>query len=394
MARKTLRTVVTALVLFLRSALCGFCLMAFPAQASDSGTLRPDASTLLIDDGDRHSLIIAAERQVEYLKTLADRQQWEIGHHTIRTEDLRRSMHSFLSIIRQEESPDRISARLRDAFTVIPTDSLTSSEAARKLLVTGYFEPIIEGSTNRSDQFRYPIYRKPADLIPATGSRQFTVGRKGSSGLVPYWSRKQIETESPLAGNELVYLKDPVEAFILHIQGSGKVRLRDGSLRSLRFSASNGHPYRSIGKLLVDEGKLTFEEATLPGIERYLRDHPKDLWRILHSNPRYIFFAWGEDDAVRGSSGLELTPGRSIAVDPAAVPLGAVAFISTRRPVFDEAGRQTGWQPLRRFVFSQDSGAAIKGPGRVDLFLGSGQEARDAAGLMRENGEMFILLKK
>jgi membrane-bound lytic murein transglycosylase A len=162
----------------------------------------------------------------------------------------------------------------------------------------------------------------------------------------------------------------------------------------VRFAASNGHPYRSIGKLLVDEGRLILEEATLPGIEKYLHDHPEDMWRVLHANPRYIFFDWGKDEAIRGSAGMVLTPGRSIAVDPSAVPLGSVAFIMTRIPVFDEAGRLTGWRPLRRFVFPQDSGAAIKGPGRIDLFLGSGREARLAAGLMREDGDFYILLKK
>ena len=394
MTGSTLRPAVSLLCLLIRSALCAFFLFAFPVRAAATGSPLPASDTLLIDDGDRRSLLTAAERQLEYLDTLAENRQWQIGHHAVKTADLRDSIHSFLAIIRHEDSPEDISARLRDAFTLVAADLPAGPDTARKTLVTGYFEPILEGSLSRNALFKYPIYGRPADLVVNAGKRQAAVGRRSESGIVPYWTRQQIETELPLAGSELVYLQDPVEAFILHIQGSGKIRLRDGSLRSLRFAAANGHPYRSIGKLLVDEGRLALEEATLPGIESYLRDHPQDLWRILHANPRYIFFAWGEDAAVRGSAGQELTPGRSIAVDPAAVPLGSVAFITTQRPVFDESGRLTGWRPLRRFVFPQDSGAAIKGPDRVDLFLGSGQEARNSAGLLREPGALYLLLPK
>ncbi len=369
-------------------------LTPYRTAALETGLHEADADFALIDEADRQSLITAARRQAEYLKPLPGNRQLKLANRTISIGELRTSLASFLAIISHEQSPKRIHERLRDEFAVIPVSSQPEPESGRKVLITGYFEPIFEGSLNPSGPFAYPIFKPPPDLVAWKSGERTMVGRKGKSGPVPYWTRREIEEESRLAGNELVYLRDPVEAFILQVQGSGKVHLPDGSLRPVRFAASNGHPYRSIGKLLVDEGRLTLEEATLPGIEKYLRDHPEDMWRVLHTNPRYIFFDWGKDEAVRGSAGTVLTPGRSIAIDPSVVPLGSVAFIMTRSPVFDQAGQLTGWQPLRRFVFPQDSGAAIKGTGRIDLFLGNGREARLAAGLMREDGACYILLKK
>lgn len=371
-------------------------LILIPDRVAALGTHLHEAVAdfVLVDDADRQSLVTAARRQAQYLKFLPGNRQLKLANGTISIEELRASMASFLAIVSHEQSPKRIRERLRDEFALFPVSLPPDPESDRRVLVTGYFEPVLEGSLSPGGPYTYPLFKAPSDLVSWKSGERTMIGRRGKSGIIPYWTRREIEKEARLAGNELVYLHDPVEAFILHIQGSGKIRLPDGSLRPVRYAASNGHPYRSIGKLLVDEGRLTREEATLPGIEKYLRDHPEDMWRVLHANPRYIFFDWGKEGAVRGSAGTELTPGRSIAVDPSVVPLGSIAFIMTRIPVFNETGRLTGWQPLRRFVFPQDSGAAIKGSGRIDLFLGNGREARLAAGQMREDGACYILLKK
>jgi membrane-bound lytic murein transglycosylase A len=262
------------------------------------------------------------------------------------------------------------------------------------MLVTGYFQPVMEGSLKPIPPFIHPLYRLPPDLIERNNGGTPRIGRFCNDRFVPYWSREEIETQLPLAGTELLYLDDPIESFILHVQGSGRIRLRDGSSRSVRFAGSNGRSYRSIGRLLVDEGRLTLEQATLPGIVDYLRAHPGDLRRILHANPRYIFFTWGEPGAVRGSGNIALTAGRSVAVDPSVIPLGTVAFLRTRQPVIDRDGRLQRWRTLDRFVFPQDSGAAIRGGSRVDLFLGDSERARHTAGLMREKGSLYILVKK
>ena len=193
---------------------------------------------------------------------------------------------------------------------------------------------------------------------------------------------------------ELVFLKDPFDAFILHIQGSGKIQFPDKSIRPIRFAGSNGHPYKSIGKLLVDEHAMTLEEVTVPAIRKYLQLHPDQQQRILHHNPRYIFFHWGDDVGPKGSFGQVLTPGRSIAIDSKVLPGGVLAYLQSRVPQIEQDGRVVGWNHIARFVFPQDSGEAIKGAGRVDIFWGSGQEAEFAANHMKEMGKLYFLVKK
>lgn len=350
---------------------------------------------LFIDDLDRQSLLQAARRQAEYLHRIPKDNRVKVGTHTVPTELLRRSVESFIQIIEQEYSPQRVSRRLQEEFLLFRAGTGEDAATAGGMLVTGYFQPVMEGSLKPIPPFIHPLYRLPPDLIERNNGGTPRIGRFCNDRFVPYWSREEIETQLPLAGTELLYLDDPIESFILHVQGSGRIRLRDGSSRSVRFAGSNGRSYRSIGRLLVDEGRLTLEQATLPGIVDYLRAHPGDLRRILHANPRYIFFTWGEAGAaVRGSGNIALTAGRSVAVDPSVIPLGTVAFLRTRQPVIDRDGRLQRWRTLDRFVFPQDSGAAIRGGSRVDLFLGDSERARHTAGLMREKGSLYILVKK
>ncbi|MBB5349191.1 MltA domain-containing protein [Desulfoprunum benzoelyticum] len=349
---------------------------------------------LFTDDFDRHSLLEAARRQAEYLRRIPEDDHFKLGTRTVSAELLRRSIATFIEIIEQESSPLVISRRVQESFDFLRAGAGENATFAGSMLVTGYFQPVLDGSLLPIPQFNHPLYRLPPDLIEHNNGTTTSIGRFCNGRLVPYWSREEIETRRPLAGNELLYLADPIEAFILHIQGSGKIRLRDGSCRPVRFAGSNGRPYRSIGRLLVDEGRLTLEQATLPGIVEYLHAHPGESQRILHANPRFIFFAWGKTGTVLGSGNIALTAGRSVAVDPSEIPLGTVAFLKSRQPVVDRNGHLQRWRALDRFVFPQDSGAAIRGGNRLDLFLGDGDEARHAAGLMREKGSLYILVEK
>ncbi len=204
----------------------------------------------------------------------------------------------------------------------------------------------------------------------------------------------EIDRDNPLAGSELVYLRDPFDAFLLQVQGSGRIRLADGSVKSVRFAGHNGQEYNSIGKLLVDEGKLSRKEVSIPAIRRYLSEHPGERKRILDHNPRVVFFTWGDEGNPQGSLGQELTPGRSVAIDNHTLPTALFGYLASRKPVVDSDGSILCWKPLTRFVLPQDSGAAIRGAGRVDLFLGSGTYARTTAGHMQEPGTLYFLLAK
>jgi membrane-bound lytic murein transglycosylase A len=188
-------------------------------------------------------------------------------------------------------------------------------------------------------------------------------------------------------------VNDPIDLFFMHIQGSGKIRLPDGNVMQVSYAQKNGHPYRSIGRYLLDKEKLTSSEMTHQSIKKYLREHPEELSDILNYNKSYVFFRIVENGPI-GALGLTLTSGRSIATDLDLFPKGALAFVRLRKPVFDKNGNIKTWEIFSRFVLNQDTGGVIKGPGRVDLFCGTGSDAEMLAGSLKENGELYFLVKK
>ena len=252
------------------------------------------------------------------------------------------------------------------------------------VLLTAYYEPEIEGRLVRDATYRHPLYARPPDLVDvdprALGGRcgcRRLVGRVEDGRLVPYPSRGEIEAGA-LAGRglELAWAADPLAVFMLHVQGSGLLRLADGRRIGLRFAGTNGRPYRSLGRALAERGLLTPDHATVPDIRRALAALPAaEQAALLATNERYTFFRVAAGGPV-GSLGVELTPGRSIATDPRWVKAGALAYLAT--------------PSVRRFVVAQDAGAAIVGA-HTDLFLGAGAEAEETAGRMRERGALYVL---
>ncbi len=342
----------------------------------------------LVDDLDRSSLKTVLQQSLAALGQKPGSQAFSFGRKQVSVGRVRNSLSAFLALL---DRPGDLALEVRREFDLY--------RATTPVLFTAYHEPELQGSFIRTERYRYPLYRRPTDLVKVDGS-QFTTqrfpqdvyGRVANGGLVPYFSRAQIDGQRMLAPQhkELVWLDDPVERFFLHIQGSGKIRLPDGAWFRVGYAASNGWPYRSVGKMLLSQGKLQPGEASAQGIRRYLRQHPAEQDRILFHNRRYIFFRVVSAGPL-GSLGVPLTPGRSIAVDPNWYPPGAVGFIRATRPRLQENG-QVSWQPFSRFVALQDRGAAITGPGRADIYWGSGPQPE--AGLMAQRGELYIFLKK
>lgn len=272
------------------------------------------------------------------------------------------------------------------------------AEFPERMLVTGYYEPEIAASRHQTERFRYPLYRVPDDLIEvdlagicAECPARKAYGRVRDYKLVPYHTRAQIDS-GVLAGKgyELVWLDDPIEVFFLHIQGSATLRLQDGTEMQVSYAGSNDHAYTSIGRQLVDDGKIEREAATLQGLKSYLRSHPDEQAAIMAANERYIFFRTVAAGPV-GSIGATLTPGRSIAADKHVYPPGALTFLR----IYDRT--QVGDRPkvaFTRFVLVQDAGIAIQGPGRIDVFWGSGAEGELVAGGMRNPGEIYLILPR
>jgi membrane-bound lytic murein transglycosylase A len=246
-------------------------------------------------------------------------------------------------------------------------------------LLTGYFEPLIEASRQRRGSYRVPLYGPPADLA----SRR------------PYWTRQQIDTlpaaQAALRGREIAYVADPLDALVLHIQGSGRLRIKgaDGSLQTVRaaFAGSNDQPYRSVGRWLIEQGELKPDQASWPAIRAWAQRNPKRVDELLWSNPRFVFFREEPlpDPALgpRGAQGVPLTPGRSIAVDPQSVPYGTPVWLASTEPLSSA--------PLRRLVMAQDTGSAITGAVRADYFWGWGEAAEQQAGRMKQSLRMWVL---
>ena len=263
-------------------------------------------------------------------------------------------------------------------------------------LVTGYYEPLLHGSRKPDARYRFPLYGPPDDLVAIDLAEVYPelkgmrlrgrlVGRK----VVPYWTRSDIDGEpAPLRGRELLWVDDAVELFFLQIQGSGRVLLDNGEIVRVSYADQNGHPYRSIGRLLVERGELTLDKASMQGIRAWGRDNPQKLPPLLAENPSYVFFREmpAGNGGPPGALGAPLTAGRSLAVDPRVVPLGAPVFVATTWPGTDT--------PLQRLMSAQDTGGAIKGAIRADFFWGFGDAAGELAGKMRQSLKLWVLLPR
>ncbi|WP_313950747.1 murein transglycosylase A [Accumulibacter sp.] len=274
---------------------------------------------------------------------------------------------------------------------------LTNPDGNSQGMVTGYYEPLLRGSRTRGKPYLQAVLGVPPDLLSIDlGSVQPELknlrlrGRLQGNKVVPYFSRAEINSrEQAYSDRVLLWVDDPIELFFLQIQGSGRVKLPDGSMVRLAFADQNGHPYQSIGKLLVERGELTLDQASMQGIKEWARANPSRLTDLLNANPRYVFFSeqalkGGEGDGPSGALAVPLTPERSIAVDPAHVPLGAPVFLSTTQPATTT--------PLRRLMLAQDTGSAIRGVVRADFFWGFGATAGTQAGRMKQQGQMWVLL--
>ena len=266
--------------------------------------------------------------------------------------------------------------------------------------VTGYYEPILLGALERSDRFNVPVYGLPTDLVPlesevfrAANNDKVTARRRRGSEMVDYFTRAEIENGALEGrGLELLYVGDWVELFFMHVQGSGRVQLDDGSWVRLSFAGKNGHPYTSIAKVLVEKNELSANEIDMARLKAWLRAAPERGRRLLQENKSYIFFriltgVEGSGGPL-GAEGVTLTPGRSLAIDPVCTPLGCPVYVAADR-LLAECGR-----PFARLMIGQDVGSAIRGPERGDIFWGTGDAAGEFAGSTRHQATFFLLLPK
>jgi membrane-bound lytic murein transglycosylase A len=271
---------------------------------------------------------------------------------------------------------------------------VSQSNGSTEGLLTGYYVPDLKGSRTASADYPYPLYQRPDDMLtidlsdvyPDLGNYRLR-GRVEGTRVIPYWNRSDIDSGTqPLAGQELFWVADPVELFFLHVQGSGRILLDNGDRVMVGYADQNGHPYKSIGKYLIDRGAMTRDQMSMQNIRAWVRNNPGEMGSVLNQNPSYVFFRefGNEIQSPPGALGVPLTPGRSLAIDRRYIPLGAPVFVETTWPNSDK--------PLQRLMMAQDTGGAIKGRIRGDFFWGMGGQAGEQAGRMKQAAKFWVFL--
>jgi len=352
------------------------------------------------DDRNAETLVRAIDFSIEYMEKTATEEPVHFGSDTFSNRRMKESLRHFKAILEEYGLNETF-------YQHVKKDFIFYKSAAEEVLFTGYYEAQLRGSLEQSEVYRYPIYRKPDDLhlvdlsrfpvfqehkgLPRILRGRLVEGRR----ILPYYSREEIDYQSTLAGKnlEIAWIDNALDVFFLHIQGSGIVEMASGGVLHVNYTESNGHPYRAIGGLLIQQGVLTYENMSMQSIRRYIRDHPDEMEEILIYNPSYVFFRVVETGPI-GAIGVPVTPYRSIATDKNLFPRGALCFCQTEIPLFDENQNIVGWNNFQGFVLNQDTGGAINGPGRVDLFTGHGEESELIAGHMKQPGMFYFLIKR
>ena len=350
------------------------------------------------DDMVCDSLEYGILQSISYLKRFPSSKQFRFGKDSFNAVHMIKSMEHFLNFIQTRPSRDELNKFIRSNYFVYK--SIGGSDG--HVLFTGYYEPILKGSLEQNTEYGIPIYARPCDLttidlslfIPNLKNKRI-IGRYTGRTVVPYFERDEIEYKGGLEGKaeKIAWIKDPIDLFFLQIQGSGRIYFDNGKTINVHYDITNGHPYRSIGKLLIEEEVIEKSEMSMQKIRAYLSENPEKVRGVLNFNPSYVFFKV-EEDGPLGCIGVKLTPGRSIALDRRIFPLSALAFIETQKPLINCDGEIHNWTGFSRFVLNHDTGGAIRGPGRADLFWGNGPYAEIAAGHMQHTGKLYFLVLK
>ena len=346
------------------------------------------------------SLAPAISKSLEYLEKVPENREFRFGTDVYSAAHLKKSLIKFQDFIKKEPEGKNIDQFISENYLVYK--SIGGKETG-KVLYTGYYEPTLDGSLTPSSKFLYPVYGPPGDLITIDLSAFSTKfegekikGRWTGETVVPYYDRKEIDFQGILANDmePLAYVDDIVDLFFLHVQGSGRINLVEGYPLNLRFHTTNGRPYVSIGKYLIETEKIDRSEMSMQKIKEYLKLHPEEISDVLSKNPSYVFFEVGPEGGPVGALGVMLTPGRSVATDRKIFPDAALVFMETQKPIIDVGNKISRWEDFSRFALNQDTGGAIRGPGRADLFWGNGDYSEIAAGYMQHPGNLYFLVLK
>jgi membrane-bound lytic murein transglycosylase A len=370
--------------------------------SSTSMTLfnRPYSEFMKGDDLPVRGLKLSVTQSLSYFDKIPQNRLFKYGNLLYSAGEIAASMRLFLSLLEKADNDRDLLVKMERNFLIFES----AANEDERVMLTGYYEPLFNGDLQQSPRFNIPVYGLPQDLqvlnletFRKSLKYRTIVYRLKNGKLIPYHSREEIMEQHILVKKAkiLAWMQDPVDLFFLQVQGSGILVLPSGRRIKLSYAGSNGLPYSSIGKQLVAENKLSLEAVSMGSIREYIRTHPQELKQILYHNKSYTFFNLAKtNENPRGSLNVPLTPHRSIALDVTIFPKGCLGYLVSNVPEFDKQLRYKGQKSFARFIVSQDTGGAIKGPGRVDLFWGNGSLAEKSAGMMRSFGKLYFIIAK
>ncbi|MEG4459211.1 murein transglycosylase A [Microcoleus sp. N9_A1] len=333
--------------------------------------------------GDRQLLLRSIDNSLRYLNSQAAASAYSRYSVAGITRDrVRRSLDRFRQLVVSSTTPAQLQESVKREFVFYKS---TGKDGKGTVAFTGYFEPTYAASRTPNSEYRYPLYRMPPNMASWPKPHPTRLDLEGADALQA--------SKGLLRGLELVWLRDRFQAFLVHVQGSAKLQLTDGSVMTVGFAGKTSQSYTGVGRELVKDGKFTLEELNLPKLREYFTNFPADMDKYLPKNQSFVFFRDTNGSPATGSIGVPVTAERSIATDKALMPPGALALISTKLP-YPSATGQLEQSAVNRYVLDQDTGGAIKGAGRVDVFMGTGDLAGDRAGYINSTGELYYPLLK
>ncbi len=347
----------------------------------------------IADDLDRNSLLKALETNVKYWTNKPSSYKVKIGPSYYSSGHMLETSKKLLELFSTQSDIEKIGESLKKEFKIYKA---VSDDSYRNVTITGYYESEIEVTSEKTGDSIYPIYSSPPDLVKAPAGFDFDYGRYDENGnLVKYYSSAQIYSGALNGkGLEIAYSAHPSQIMLAQIQGSSILRYKNSDYIRVGFASANGWKFNSVQKILMDCNEIP--SMSFKDFIKYLSSQPQDREeRLVTLNPRYIFFSVKNKETLPyGAMGQELIPQRSIAIDPKYIPLGITGYLKTRKPVANENGQLEGFKDFSRFVSAHDTGSAIRGPGRIDLFWGQGKKAETEASSMKAAGEFYIFVLK
>ena len=355
--------------------------------------ISPPALSQLADTGPREGLVDAVDQSIRYFLRVPESTRYRYGEEDYSVDQMIGSLLLFRALLLTAEDEAALSRAIAEQFMFFESVAESGSN-----LFTGYYEPVIPGSQKPQDNLKTPLLGRPQNMVEVNlqdfdselPSRRL-VGRLKGSRIVPFYSRSEILEGNVLNGKaEVLAYVDEIDLFFLQIQGSGTVLFPDGRRLKVGYESGNGHSYRSLGAEMIRKDFLKREEVSLQTIKNYLAENPGQVRSLLNTNPSYVFFR-PLTEGVVGHIGVPLTPGRSLALDRRLFPPGSLALVTTDVPNPMVPG---ALMPYKRFMLIQDTGGAIRGHGRGDLFWGEGQDAEWVAGNLKNPGRLYLLVAK